>query len=157
MGEVKRRTRARPTPPRYQQLLDGVITIEDLDDEEIMRGQMRNVHGDFRGRPPLMVPREFATILVKRQQDVFLREIAGMVLTALRTMDDIMNGRFKSFVPGDTSAAMQAAKLVLERYAGKVPDKLEMRAEIATWEKKAQEAIVVMDLDEEDEQKEIEQ
>ena len=34
--------------------------LEDLDDEEILRMQLKNQNGDFRGRPPMWVPRSFA-------------------------------------------------------------------------------------------------
>jgi len=118
---------------RYQQFMDGTITIDDLDEEEIMRGQLRNAKGDFSGRPPMYVPRKFATALATKQKELIQAEMASLVLPALRTLIEVMNKPHPQ--PGD-NAKVQAAKLVLERNLGKVPETVELKAEIKSWEQK---------------------
>ena len=107
--------------------------MDDLDDEELMRGQLKNKHGDFRGRPADMVPREFAQAIVARQQQMVKGKLAEMVVQAMKTLDEVMSR--KNPQPGD-NARVNAAKLVLEYNIGKVPDKIELKGEIAVWEQK---------------------
>lgn len=130
---AKQKPRMGRIPDRYQAFLDGEITIDDLDEEEIMRGQLRNKEGTFAGRPPHMIPRTLATALVARQKEIIQTEMAALVLPAMRTLVEVMNKAHPQ--PGD-NAKVQAAKLVLERNLGKVPETVQLTAEIKTWEQK---------------------
>ncbi len=60
--------------------------MEELDDEEILRGQLRDKNGGFSGRPSDYVPRSFHVALVretiKRMENKF-RESQEMAWTTL--------------------------------------------------------------------------
>jgi hypothetical protein len=131
MPQISRNSKARFLPPRYLAFLEGDLTIDDLDEEEILRGQLRNVNGDFRGGVPLLVPQKFMAAVAKRQKDMYDKKLAPMVIDALTTLQQVMVK--KNPQPGD-SARVAAAKLVLERALGKIPERVEMKAEIKTWE-----------------------
>lgn len=117
----------------------GELTIEDLDDEEIARAQFRNKAGDFRGRPADMVPREFATEMMRRHQEMIFRELAADVVEAMKTLRDVMRTGGRG--PG-ANAQVKAAEIILQYNIGKVPDKIEIKGEIETWEHRAEAAVV---------------
>lgn len=146
-AEKKLKTKHYKISPRYQQFMDGTLTMDDLDDEEIMRGQIRAKDGSFRGQPPQMVPREFSRQLIIARQDVFNKTIAPMVVTALNTLNEVMGGRGR--LGSQDSARVSAAKLVLERAIGRVPEQIQIQAEIQTWEKYANEVLVDIEPDKE--------
>lgn len=117
----------------------GELTIEDLDDEEIARAQFRNKSGDFRGRPADMVPREFATEMMRRHQEMIFKELAVDVVDAMKTLRDVMKTGGRG--PG-ANAQVKAAEIILQYNIGKVPDKIEIKGEIETWEHRAEAAVV---------------
>lgn len=127
------------TPDRYKAFLTGEITVEDLDDEEIMRGQIRSADGSFRGRPPKLVPREFAAALAKRQQEMYNGEMGELVVEAWKTLNSVMKNR--NPLPGE-GARVQAAKLILERYYGKTPDVV-VNTTQSEWEEKLKRPIKI--------------
>jgi len=136
---------------RLAKLESGELTVDDLDDEEILRGQLRDKNGAFTGRPPKWIPQEFAIALARRQQAVIQQQLLEMVPSARKALLDVMQK--KNAVPGD-GAKVQAAKLVLEYVHGKVPDKVEIKAEVQTWERHAEE--IIIDVVEEDDADEAE-
>lgn len=153
------KVRPRPAKPvmmadRYQAFINGELTVHDLDDEEVMRGQIRAKDGSFRGRPPTVVPREFATAIQERQRAIVMEELGAMVLPAMRTLMEIMNKQHPQ--PGD-AARVKAAQLVLERNLGRVPETINLKAEVETWERHMGEVVVEVAYDESEPQKEIEQ
>lgn len=110
---------------RYAQLVNGVISIEDLDDEEVSRGQLRASDGSFRGRPPKLVPhdlvqamrREWLSRAESRLRDALLKSGIG-TLVALADDDTV-----------DPGVRLRAAEKIIERTMGKVPDKVVVAAE----------------------------
>jgi hypothetical protein len=142
MPEISRNSKARVLPPRYIAFLDGSLTIDDLDEEEILRAQLKNMHGDFRGAPPLLVPQKFAAAIAKRQKEIYERQLAPMILNAYKTLNEVMEK--KNPQPGD-SARVAAAKLVLDRGLGKIPESLNVKAEIKTWENVLEGVLVDVD------------
>jgi hypothetical protein len=126
---------------RYIAFINGDITVDDMDDEEIMRGQLRNAAGDFGGRPPKLIPREFAQAIQDRQRKLMSERIGGMVLQALETLTEVMQKPHPQ--PGD-NAKVNAAKLILERNLGKVPETINLQAEIRTWEQKMKKSVKVV-------------
>jgi polysaccharide pyruvyl transferase WcaK-like protein len=148
-GEVarQRRPRKRTVPDRYEEFMTGKLTVEDLDDEEIARMQLRSADGSFRGRPPGVIPRELATAFKREQQRRFQQFIAEAVPAAQRAVIELVNSR--RLQPGDATR-LKAAEAILERFAGKVPDKVEVSAEISTFESVMGEILV--DIEEEDDE-----
>lgn len=117
-------------PDRYAAFVKGELTIEDLDEEELMRGQIRGKDGSFRGRPPRLVPREFAQGLAAAQHNHMARRIAGLVDKAFKTLEEVMDKQHPQ--PGD-AARVKAAQLLIERYLGRVPETVNIKAEVSTW------------------------
>ena len=58
-------SKAKKVPSRYDDFLDGKLSVEDLDHEEQIRGQIRNRNGEFGGRPPTVIPRSFHQAVVR--------------------------------------------------------------------------------------------
>lgn len=110
---------------RYALFLNGKITVEDLDDEELSRGQLRALDGTFRGRPPRVVPSEMVQAMrrewLKRAEaklrDALLEKGIG-TLTELAGNENI-----------DAAVRLRAAEKIIERTMGKVPDRVQLAAE----------------------------
>lgn len=111
----------RSTKPktRLQQLIDGELKVEDLDDEEIKRRRTRGPSGGFDGRPPAMLPRVLLSAMdveFRRRIQKEFDEIADEAITALRTI--MKDPRTQA------QARVNAANIILERSVGKVPDQV---------------------------------
>ena len=110
---------------RYALFIAGKITVEDLDDEELSRGQLRALDGSFRGRPPKVVPvelvqamrREWLNRANTRLREALLEKGIG---TLVMLADDARI---------DPAVRLKAAQMIIERTMGKVPDKIEVVAE----------------------------
>lgn len=102
---------------RYQQFISGLLKVEDLDDEELARGQFRDRNGDFSGNPPKQIPREmhdqFVTELFERA-DVRLKE--GLV-ACVDTMVEVATSPVY-----EAKDRLKAAQWVFERVRGKAPE-----------------------------------
>lgn len=138
---------------RLELLIAGDLKIEDLDDEEIQRMQLKNKNGNFGGRPPLWIPRsmamEFRSEFVRR----FQGELNAMVGKALKAHKEILDSRH--LAPGD-AARMTAVKEVYDRTFGKVVQQTELHAVVE--DKRSFEDVsadVVMDLDMDEEEAEV--
>lgn len=102
---------------RLEMLISGKLTIEELDDDEIRRMQLRDKNGDFKGRPPKWIPREFALALRSEHARRFSREMSEMVPDALNAIRELVNS--KHLAPGDATR-LKAAEAILERNFGKI-------------------------------------
>jgi hypothetical protein len=121
---------------RMQKFLDGEIAIEDLTNEEITRGQLMSKDGDFKGRPSDMIPRKFYDAVVretiKRTNEKFREEIEPSIRVLAQIRD---NPR------AHADARYKSAVYLLERSLGKVPEKTEMKVEVAKWEQDIHELV----------------
>lgn len=109
---------------RLQQLLTGELKVEDLDDEELARGYPRAEDGSFKGRPPTMIPRimqdEITRRLLARGQELLKENY----LKAMGTLVDIASD------PNvDANVRTRTAQYVVERLAGKTPERIHVAAE----------------------------
>jgi hypothetical protein len=111
------------------QFLDGELTVEDMDDEELAKGRFRDKNGGFSGRPPAIVPKEFHDACVRRLLQRAEEMTREHFLTAVETFADIASS--PAYEPKDR---LKAAAYIWERTAGKVPDKVEIKAKLAKWE-----------------------
>ena len=152
-GRRKTRVVATRNPTRLELLIKGDLKIEDLDDEEILRMQLKNVNGDFRGRPPMWVPRSFALEMRAEFTRRFQGELNNMLPKALKAHKEILDSRH--LAPGD-AARMTAVKEVYDRTFGKVVQQTEVHATVEKKDFSDVVADVVMDLDM-DEEDEVEQ
>jgi len=137
----RRKSNAR-VPDRYQQLIDGVITIDDLDEEEIIRGQLRDQNGHFSGHPPRAIPwtlhDALRATMEKRMQRKLMSSLPEVLDSLVRTARYDRSG----------AARVAAAQLILDRTLGKVPDKAEITTTVtAKWEDAAKGGRIFVDLD----------
>jgi hypothetical protein len=112
---------------RLDLLIKGDLSIEDLDDDEIRRMQLRNASGDFRGRAPLYIPREMAMAFRQEFFRRFQRDMQEKVPSALKALDEIIASRH--LAPGD-AARIRAIELVLDRAFGKVTQNIDQHVTV---------------------------
>lgn len=99
---------------RYQKLVHGIITVEDLDDEELARGQCRDANGRFSGNPPKNIPKDIHDALVKRLFERAREAFQAELLPAIQTLGEL--ARSDAVEPADR---IKAASLVIDRVMGK--------------------------------------
>ena len=109
---------------RMAQFMAGDISIEDLDDEELARGQFRDANGQFSGRPNKLIPREVQQEMIRRllaRGDELWRQGYNIAIKVhLEIAADPNNS------PADR---LKAAQYLIERVAGKTPDRIHIAAE----------------------------
>jgi hypothetical protein len=123
-----RRTQSEPANKRWRLYFEGKLSIQDMDDEELARMTFRNSVGDFRGRPPATLPATFARDV---SRELLLRgesEIRQGFIDAIKTLVEVARSSDKD------ADRVRAANIILERVAGKVPDKLVVSEGRPDWE-----------------------
>ena len=111
---------------RYQQFLEKIISVEDLDDEEIMNFGFRKPNGGI--YKPRNIPREVVNEFTKAIYDRALTEIKTNAVEAAKTLASIMTDQ-----TNDASIRLKAAESILDRSIGKAPQQLNISAG-APWE-----------------------
>jgi hypothetical protein len=137
--EGLRQSPPRPPKARTRKLKDvmdrvdaGEITMAEfvatLSPEELVRGQLKDHEGRFRGRPPKWVPAEFYQACIRqllKQGEALWREA---FFESIKTFTQIAQD--PKIDPKDR---LKAAQYVIERVAGKTPDKVEISVQ-QPWE-----------------------
>lgn len=103
-------------------LLDGRLTVADLDDEEIRKMRVRGADGGFAGRRPAIpshIAQQMQAEAIKRAQEKFRNAAPRAVDALIELAND------PDIKPGDR---IRALTLVLERSLGKVPDTVRVEA-----------------------------
>ncbi|UJQ86417.1 hypothetical protein WOJTEK_88 [Gordonia phage Wojtek] len=113
---------------RYQKLVHGIITVEDLDDEELARGQCRDANGRFSGNPPKNIPKDIHDALVKRLFERAREAFQAELLPAIQTLGEL--ARSDAVEPADR---IKAASLVIDRVMGKNAEVI-VHKQDAPWE-----------------------
>jgi hypothetical protein len=102
-------------------VFDPEFDLEELDDEELLRGRKRDVEGGWRGNNPRAIPADYHRRAMKelfRRAELQLQvhlPAATKALTEIATGSDV-----------DTAQQRMAAQWVIERVMGKTPDKVEI-------------------------------
>jgi hypothetical protein len=135
------RVRTQPKS-RMQQLIDGDITIDDLDDDEIMAGRCKDSRGKFTGRPRAMLPRELHDAMRREFHKRIEEKYQDGMDLALATLQDVMNNRMAA-----APARVRAAEVWIERVQGKVPDKIDSTVTIRKFEDNITGLLVEVDED----------
>ena len=110
---------------RYAMLLQGVLKVEDLDDEELAQGRLKASDGTFRGRPPRVVPAE----LVQAMRREWLSRAESKLREALMQKGIGTLVELAGDTNIDPAVRLRAADKIIERTMGKVPDKVHIAAE----------------------------
>lgn len=113
------------TNPRFQDLLTGKLSIEELDDEELLRGYPKHPEYGFgwgSGRPPSMIPRALHDRMVSELFKRADQQLKESLLDVVTTMTTIAKD------PGfEAKDRIKAAQWVFERIRGKVPDVVQFK------------------------------
>lgn len=112
-------------PDRYKQFLDGTLTVDDLDDEEIMRGQLRNSQGDFRGRNAKFLPRELMLGIIQKRDEIFASKIMPAASDAIDNLKRVSKTSTVHDGPG-----VQASKILLAYAIGNPVEKVQINAHV---------------------------
>lgn len=142
-----RRREIEKLSPRMQDLAEGRLNIEDLDFEELTRGQLRGSDGKFNGPKPHAIPRVF--------HDAMQREIS-------KRMQDMFNGKlqlsFDALVhlakTGPARERLAAAQYLMERAIGPITQQSVVKSEVTIFDQQVSSGGFLMDLGEVDEPKE---
>lgn len=139
------RKRVAVSTTRLDLLISGELSVEDLDDDEIRRMQLKASDGSFRGRPPLWIPHTMALAFKQEFFRRFSRDMQERVPEAMRALDEMLSSRH--LAPGDATR-LRAVELVLERTFGKVTQNVDQHVVVDKGRSFADvTADVVMDLD----------
>lgn len=130
--------------PRMKDLEEGRLSIEDLDLEELQRGQLRSADGKFHGPKPHHIPRAF--------HDAMQREIGkrvqlmfnGEIMTGFDAIVEIAKDERASV----TRERLAAAQYIIERGVGKIAEKQEIKSEVTVFEHQVSTGGFLMDLGE---------
>ena len=116
---------------RMADLLNGHLSVDDLDDEELMSGQLRDSSGKLNGRNKL-IPKAMHQELVRRILQRGQEKIRSDYFKALEVVADIMDDD-----QNDPAIRLRAANMIIERIAGKTPEKVELSVEVKKYEEVA--------------------
>ncbi len=122
---------------RWQSLLDGDITIDDLTTEELQKMQCHDRHGNFTGRPPLVparIARDMKAELLKRGQSM----IDSAYVDAVALLHGVVSDTRQK-----TADRIKAAQLIVERSAGRMPETVRVE-KAATWDETFEDGVVIV-------------
>lgn len=120
--QAERKSRPKAPKSRHQMLLDGEITVADLDGDELQHFRGRDVDGEFKGRIR-PIPSKMAAQIRQRLLNQMQANIEGFLPRAVAILVDIAEDSEQD------SARVKAVDLILQRGAGKVPDVVRVGAE----------------------------
>lgn len=116
--------------PRVDALQRQTIRVEDLDDEELLRGQVRDADGRFRGGQARKIPREFHNELMRRIIEQGVSKMKRSYVKAVEVLtEDIIEDESV-----DIRLRYDAAKYIIERLGGKTPEVVNATVEVKRWE-----------------------
>lgn len=97
-------------------LLDGTMSVKDLDDEELAHGYPRAADGSFRGAPTV-VPRSLHQRMVRELFDRANQKMKDKLIDVAEAMAEMAtNPEY------DPAVRLKAGQWVMERMMGKTPD-----------------------------------
>jgi hypothetical protein len=106
---------------RIADLLSGVLSVEDMDDEELARGYPKNRNGTFAGRPPKVIPH---AVHQRIQREFYKRMEEKMKVAlpdALQALADIATQPNR-----EDRDKLKAIDMILNRIMGKPLEKIEI-------------------------------
>lgn len=103
-------------------IAEGILDLEDWDDEELIRGYRRRRDGHF-GRPPKFIPREVQQEAFRKLVHRGERKMRGAYVKAVEGLVDLAHNASSEKV------RLDAQKELMSRVVGKVPDRTIITAE----------------------------
>jgi len=105
---------------------EGIMNLDDWDDEELIRGYRRNRTGGF-GKPPVFVPREIQQELFRRIVARGDKKMRAAYLASTEQLTELARNASSEKVK------LEAIKELMNRVVGKVPDRVHVAQE-QPWE-----------------------
>ncbi len=113
----------------WANIVNGNIPISAMDSEELAKGQLKDVNGNFTGSPGSLMPRDLADARTREVMNRVQEQFLSMAEQATKVYFDVLED------PAATHAdKMRAAEYLHQRFLGKVPDRMELTAEMKPWE-----------------------
>jgi hypothetical protein len=97
-------------------IAEGILALDDWDDEELARGYRRNRDGKF-GKPPQFIPREVQQEAFRRLIGRGDRKMKGVYLKTVEGLIDLAHNASSEKV------RLDAQKELMNRIVGKIPDR----------------------------------
>lgn len=139
-GRTSRHTNARLSN-RYQALVDGDLKVEELDTEELVRGQLMDKNGHFSGRPPLAIPRNFHQAAVRELIHRSEKNLLGKLMNMYDVLEEVAMNKHTN-----GQARVQAAVYIIERISGKIPDRSQVSLEVTKFQELIEDGELIMDI-----------
>jgi hypothetical protein len=103
---------------------EDYLGVDDMDIEELARGQLKDKNGKFTGRPPVALPRQIVDAMRSEHYKRVNAELEASLSDQVKTMIAISKDP-----DVEASTRLKAAIYVYERFMGKVPDKINVTAQ----------------------------
>lgn len=130
--------------PRWQDYQAGRLKVEDLDWEELTRGQIRNASGNFRGGQPKVLPKAFHDELLRRA-----KEHGQEFFT--RNLDVALNSLVHLARYGEDREKLGASTYITDRVMGLMTQKQEVEQTVTVFHDAVQSGEFLVDLGEQPE------
>lgn len=104
-------------------VLAGEDDLSSWDEEELIRGQKRNKHGQWPNSPPKIVPKALHDELVKRKLTKAYGLLNESIYDAVAILIDIAKDE-----QAESSVRLKAVKEILDRTLGKAPQHVTFEA-----------------------------
>ena len=137
-ASVKRKYEAgEPHPPRAlvrlgpanTRVLTGEDDLSDWDDEELERGYRKDKNGQFRGKPPVVIPKEIHDEMVRRNFAKADKLLNNAVVPACEALREIIDSPAT-----EDKDKLRAVGMILDRVLGKNPERVEVSTGGTPWE-----------------------
>lgn len=143
-----------------QDIIENPDLIQELSLEELLQGRLRDKNGSFRGRPTALVPREFYVAAARELRRRMEDGLMALGMQAIETIEEIMaegEGASETIQEGGTTTTikggtqrLKAATYIVDRLLGKTPDRIELSADVSTWQHNVESGGLLVDVEVED-------
>lgn len=115
---------------RYRAFIAGDLPVEDLTTLELVEQRFMDKNGILSGRPPEKIPHKYTAMLVRELTARMNQQFRTYAVDAIDTIADVMNN-------GEDvrhQKRLDAAKYVVERVIGPIPQKMEITENVTIWQ-----------------------
>jgi hypothetical protein len=128
-------------------LLAGRLSVDDLTEEELLTGILNDKNGERSGRPSNLVPREMHQAVVRRVTEIADGKFRSAVLEAVDNIIAIgtADPEMEPFGVRMDPQVFKAAQYIVERVMGKIPDQVQMTAEVKPWQASLGKVVTVIE------------
>lgn len=104
-----------------QAILSGEEDLSVWSEEELIRGQRRDKHGRWSGRPPKVIPKAIHDELVKRKMSQAYGLLRESIYDAVAVLVDVAQDE-----EADATVRLKAAEMILDRTMGKPTETMQL-------------------------------